>query len=136
MIKINLLLILTLFAIALVYYMFLPLDKIIFLLKDEYIIYIINILLLVGFIYQKIKLKGLKILEIIPNLNYINIKSSIIFFLIFQVVDYYYEDGFIGMISQWFSYWLFGVLAYFLTHNINLYKNILYYKTYYQNINN
>jgi len=133
MIRINLLLILTLFAISIVYFLFLPLDKILFLIKDEYIIYIINIFLLGLLIYQKLKLKGLEILEIIPNLNYISIKSSILFFIIFQVVDYYYEDGFIGMISQWFSYWLFGVLAYFLTHNINMYKNILYYKQYYPN---
>jgi hypothetical protein len=132
MIRINLLLIFTFFALFGVYYIFLPISKIVFLIKDQYILYIVNIILLGVFIYFKFKLKDLKIIDIIPNLNYISIKSSVGFFLIFQVVDYYYEDGFIGMISQWWSYWLFGVLAYFLTHNINLYKNMLYYKNYYE----
>jgi hypothetical protein len=132
MIRINLLLIFTFFALFGVYYIFLPMSKIVFLIKDQYILYIVNIILLGVFIYFKFKLKDLKIIDIIPNLNYISIKSSVGFFLIFQVVDYYYEDGFIGMISQWWSYWLFGVLAYFLTHNINLYKNMLYYKNYYE----
>jgi hypothetical protein len=45
------------------------------------------------------------------------------FFLIFQVVDYYMEDGFIGMISQWFLYWVMGIIALLLMQIINYYKN-------------
>ena len=39
--------------------------------------------------------------------------------MIFQVVDYIYEDGFIGMISQWFLYWIMGIIALLLMGIIN-----------------
>ena len=72
--------------------------------------------------------EGKLLYEFIPNTNHVPIKSTLMFFLIFQVVDFYYEDGFIGMISQWVMYWSFSILAYFLTHNINFYKNYMAYK--------
>ena len=37
--------------------------------------------------------------------------------------DYYYEDGFRGMISQWFLYWIYGIIALLLIQAINYYKN-------------
>jgi hypothetical protein len=33
------------------------------------------------------------------------------------------EDGFIGMISQWFLYWVMGIIALLLMQIINYYKN-------------
>ena len=50
------------------------------------------------------------------------------FFVIFQIVDFYFEDGFIGMISQWFVYWVFAIIAWLVTNNINFYKNFQFYK--------
>ena len=55
--------------------------------------------------------------------NSFSLQSTIGFFLIFQVVDYYMEDGFIGMISQWFLYWIMGLIAVLLMESINYYKN-------------
>jgi len=79
------------------------------------------------YFYLKHKLKDKLIYELIPNTKYVSIKSSILFFIIFEIVDYYSENGFIGMINQWVVYWIFGVLGYFLLNSINLYKN---YKAY------
>ena len=123
MINTKLLLFLTLIAVSTIYYFVFPLDKIESIVKDEYISLIVIFFLIIIYIYFKIKLKDKKIFEFIPNTNYVSLKSSIIFFLIFEIVDYFSEDGIIGMVTLWFSYWLFGVIAYFLTHNINFYKN-------------
>ena len=103
-------------------------NKIVNIILDEYIIIGITFILILIYQYFKIKLKNKLLFEFIPNTNYIPIKSTLIFFVIFQVVDFYYENGFIGMINQWFIYWIFGLLAYFLTHNINFYKNYQAYK--------
>ena len=127
MIDSRLLLGLTFIGMGIVYYIFLPIGKIVDIIKDEYILLGITTVMFIGYIYLKIKLKDIKLHTFIPNLNHVNIKSSIMFFLIFEAIDFYTEDGFIGMISLWFMYWVFGVLIYFFTHNINLYKN---YKTY------
>ena len=86
------------------------------------------IFLSIVFSYYKIKLKDFTLISYIPNLNYVDLKTTLIFFLIFQVVDFYYEDGFVGMISQWFIYWVFAVIAWLLTNNINFYKNYNFYK--------
>jgi len=115
-------------AIGIVYAIFLPFNKVVSLILDEYIVIIITFILILVYQYFKLKLKGKLLYEFIPNTNHVPIKSTLMFFLIFQVVDFYYEDGFIGMISQWVMYWSFSILAYFLTHNINLYKNCMAYK--------
>ena len=128
MINTKFLLAITSIAIAIIYYILLPVNQIVNIILDEYITIGITLILIVIFYYFKIKLKGKLLHEFIPNTNYVPIKSTIIFFLIFQVVDFYSEDGFIGMIKLWFMYWVFGVLAYFLTHNINFYKNYKAYK--------
>ena len=39
------------------------------------------------------------------------------------MVDYISEDGFIGMISQWFFYWIMGLIALVLMETINYLKN-------------
>ncbi len=128
MIDIRSLLVLTLIMLSGIYSIFLTQDKILTLITDEYIIMSINLLLLFSLLYFKNQLKDLTFHEFIPNTNMVALKSTIIFFLVFQVVDFYYEDGFIGMISQWFTYWVFGLLAYLLTNNINYYKNYKFYR--------
>jgi len=128
MIDTRFLLFITAICIAIVYYILFPLDQIIDIIFDEYITITIMIASIVGYIYFKTKLKGKLLREFIPNTNYIPIKSTILFFLIFEIIDFYMEDGLKGMIKLWFSYWVFGVIAYFVTHNINFYKNIQAYK--------
>lgn len=128
MINTKFLLTITLIAIGIIYYIFLPTNQIISIVFDEYITIAITIILMIVYLYLKRKLKGKQLFEFIPNTNYIPIKSTLIFFLIFQIVDFYSEDGLIGMVKLWFMYWIFGLLAYFLTHNINFYKNYKAYK--------
>ena len=127
-INIKNLLILTLISIAVFYYIFLTPEVILAVIKDQYIFMGVILVLTISFLYFKIKLKNLQLISYIPNTNTVPLKSTLIFFAIFQAVDFYYEDGFIGMISQWFIYWVFGVLAWLLTNNINLYKNYRFYK--------
>ena len=96
--------------------------KTIEMIKEEYLFILALIPLTFAFVFFKIKLKNYKLIDFNQN-NNISIKSTIVFFLIFQVVDYISEDGFIGMISQWFLYWIMGLLALLLISNINYYKN-------------
>lgn len=96
--------------------------KTIQMIKEEYLYLIALLLVCVAFLYFKFKLKEYEIIEFIPTNNF-SLKSTIILFAIFEVVDYYSEDGFKGMISQWFIYWVFGVIALVLTHTLNYYKN-------------
>lgn len=96
--------------------------KTIEMIKEEYLFILALIPLTLAFVFFKIKLKNYKLIDFNQN-NNISIKSTIVFFLIFQVVDYISEDGFIGMISQWFLYWIMGLLALLLISNINYYKN-------------
>lgn len=114
--------ILTLIAIFTTYYIILGVDKSIELIKEEYLSIFALFIILLALLFFKFKLKDYELINFIPN-NQFSIKSTIMFFLIFQVVDYYYEDGFIGMISQWFLYWIMGVIALALMQTINYYKN-------------
>lgn len=118
----------TFFTIAITYYIFLTPVVILEIIKEEYIFLAIALFLFIVFAYYKIKLKDFTLISYIPNINNVDLKTTLIFFLIFQAVDYYYEDGFIGMISQWFVYWVFAVIAWLLTNIINLYKNYYFYK--------
>ena len=128
MINTKFLLIISFIVISIVYNMFLPPNKITSIILGEYIVIGLTLMLMIIYISFRLKLKDKILFEFIPNINYVPIKSTFIFFAIFQVVDFYYEDGLIGMISQWFMYWIFALLAYFLTHNINYYKNYKAYK--------
>ena len=123
MINTKFLLFITLVIIAITYCIFIPTNQIINIILDEYITIGITFVSFIVYQYFKIKLKSKPLREFLPNTNYVPIKSTILFFIIFQVVDFYSEDGLVGMIKLWFMYWIFGVMAYFITHNINLYKN-------------
>ncbi len=128
MINTKFLLTISLFAIGIVYYFIFPTNKIVNIILDEYITIGITIISIVVYQFFKRHLKGKLVYEFIPNTNYVPIKSTVLFFVIFEAIDFYTEDGLIGIISLWFMYWVFGVLIYFLTHNINFYKNYSAYK--------
>ncbi|APW66019.1 hypothetical protein LPB137_09215 [Poseidonibacter parvus] len=97
-------------------------DKTIELIKNEYLFVLALIPITLLLLYFKIKLKGKELIDFNKN-SAISLKSTIMFFLIFQVIDYISEDGFIGMISLWFLYWVMGLIAYLLMETINYYKN-------------
>ena len=129
MVNIKLLLISTLVGVFLTYFIFLTPEVIYKIILEEYIFLALAMCLFSVFLFYKIKLKNQNIISYIPNLNHVDLKTTLIFFFIFQIVDFYYEDGFIGMISQWFIYWVFAFIAWLLTNNINFYKNYKLYKS-------
>ena len=116
----------TFIAIIVVYLFVFGESKTIELIKTQYL-YILGLIPLgLIFIYYRFKLKDYEIIDFNKNAKF-SFSTSIIFFVIFQIVDYIQEDGFIGMISQWFFYWVMGIIALFLMEIINYYKN---YKIY------
>jgi len=127
-INIKFLLLATLVAVGIMYNYLFSLDEIRQIIFDEYISICITILLFFVSLYFRYKLKDKLLCQFVPNLHYVPIKSSIYFFIFFEIIDYYSEDGLIGMIKLWFVYWVFAVLFYFLTHNINYYLNFKAYK--------
>jgi hypothetical protein len=116
----------TFIAIIVVYLFVFGESKTIELIKTQYL-YILGLIPLgLIFIYCRFKLKDYEIIDFNKNAKF-SFSTSVIFFVIFQIVDYIQEDGFIGMISQWFFYWVMGIIALFLMEIINYYKN---YKVY------
>ena len=112
----------TFIAIIAIYLFVLGENKTIEILKEDYL-YILGLIpLTFVFLYFKFKLKDYEIINFNKK-NELSLKSTILFFLAFQVYDYYSEDGFIGMISQWFIYWIMGIFALLLMETINYYKN-------------
>ena len=112
----------TFVAIIAIYLFVLGENKTIEILKEDYL-YILGLIpLIFAFLYFKFKLKDYEIINFNKK-NEISLKSTILFFLAFQVYDYYSEGGFIGMISQWFIYWIMGIFALLLMETINYYKN-------------
>lgn len=128
MIHTKYLLWLSLPIIFLTYYIFLPGIKIFTIIFDEKWSFLFVLISFVIYLYLKNKLKDKDIFELIPNLNLVHIKQALGLFLLFSFIDYYFEDGFIGMISLWLMYWLFAVGIYLLMNAFNLYKNLQVYK--------
>ena len=103
----------TFIAIIVVYLFVFGESKTIELIKTQYL-YILGLIPLgLIFIYYRFKLKDYEIIDFNKNAKF-SFSTSVIFFVIFQIVDYIQEDGFIGMISQWFFYWVMGIIALFL----------------------
>jgi len=117
----------TFVAILIIYSIFLGNVKTILLLLDATTYILIALGLSFVLWYYKRKLKTVEILDFNKNSN-LTFQSTTLFFLFFQVIDYIYEGGFIGMISQWFFYWIIGIIAFIVITIINYYKNIQYYK--------
>ncbi len=127
-IKIKYLLRFSLIGILGVYSIYFPLNKTVVLFLDQYIIFLAILFLSFLSYYFKQKLKDFHILYFIANMDRVSLRSAVLFFLFFEIIDYYFEDGFEGMITLWITYWCFALLAYLLTININLYKNLRFYK--------
>ncbi|RXJ89032.1 hypothetical protein CRV01_10465 [Arcobacter sp. CECT 8983] len=97
-------------------------EKTLELIKKEYLYLLAIIPLAAIFIFFKIKLKNYELVDFNKNSN-LSFKSIVMFFLIFQVVDYFSEGSFEGMISLWLLYWIMGIIALLLMENVNFYKN-------------
>lgn len=110
-------------AICIVYYFVFGIDKSILIITGEYWLILALIPAFLVYLFLRLKLKkfGIKNFNFTNNTN-ISLKSTIIFFLIFQVVDYYSEDGFLGMISLWFMYFIMGLLGYFVIESMQYFK--------------
>jgi len=117
----------TFITIAITYSIFLGKAKTISLILDATTYIIIAMGLLLPLLYYKRKLKTVEIVDFNKNNNF-TFHSTVMFFLLFQGIDYIYEDGFIGMISQWIAYWIMGVIGFEIITILNYYKNTQYYK--------
>ena len=113
---------LSLIAIISIYLYVFGQEKTIELIKEEYLFILALLPITIAFFYFKMKVKGNDLIDFNKN-NGFSLKNTVIFFLIFQVVDYISEDGFLGMISMWFLYWLMGLIALLLMETISYYKN-------------
>ena len=109
-------------AIITIYLFVLGQTKTIEIIKGEYLFILALIPIGFALLFFKFKLKDHQIINFNKNSN-ISLQSTILFFLLFQVIDYFSEDGFIGMISQWFLYWIMGIIALLLLETINYFKN-------------
>lgn len=113
---------LCLIGIILTYLFIFGQEKTIEIIKGEYLFLLGLIPLTLAFLFFKIKLKNYELVDFNKNSN-LSFKSLVLFFLIFQVIDYFSEGSIEGMISLWFLYWLMGIIALLLMKNINYYKN-------------
>lgn len=109
-------------VIIAVYLTILGENKTIEIIKGEYLSILSLIPITAVFFYFRFKLKNYELTDFNKNSGF-SLQTTIIFFLIFQVVDYFMEDGFIGMLSQWFLYWIMGIVALLLMQILNYYKN-------------
>jgi len=112
----------TLLAIFIIYYFVFGIYRTIQIVTAEYLLILLIAPILLAISYYKRKLKFFEIVDYIKD-SRPSIKSTIMFFLVFQVVDYYYEGGFEGMLKLWFVYWIYGIIAILVIKLINYYKN-------------
>ena len=113
---------LSLMAILLIYINILGEIKTIQLIVDEYLLIVSIFPLACIWLVSRLKVKKY---NITLSSQAITLKSTVLFFLFFEVIDYYSEDGFTGMISQWFLYWIMGLLSLLvieIINNIKIYK--------------
>ena len=113
---------LSLLVIFTTYYTVFGIYRTIHILSDEYLLILLILPILFIISYFKSKLKYFEIVDYVKN-SRPSLRSTVIFFLIFQVVDYNYEGGFEGMIKLWFVYWIYGIIALLIMRVINYYKN-------------
>lgn len=91
------------------------------LIVNEIIFILLLFPLLLFYFYFKSKLKGYDVGHLM-NKQQLSFRTTLLLFLILQGFDYYYEDGFIGMMSQWFFYWILGLLSLLLIDTIHFYR--------------
>lgn len=123
--NIKVLFFISIIGIITIYLSVLGVYRTINIITSEYLLILLTIPILFIIRHYKKRLKGIEIVDFTQNSN-ISLKYTIVFFLVFQVMDYYYEGGFIGMISQWFLYWILGIITILLMDCINYYKNFKY----------
>lgn len=118
---------LTLISIIVIYIFLLGESKTIEIIKNDYLYLLSLIPMGLIYLYFRLKLKDYELIDFNKNAN-LSFRTSIIIFLVFEVIDYIQEDGFIGMISQWFFYWVMSIIALVLVENINYLKNYVLIK--------
>lgn len=118
---------LTLISIIVIYIFLLGQSKTIEIIKNDYLYLLSLIPMGLIYLYFRLKLKDYELIDFNKNAN-LSFRTSIIIFLVFEVIDYIQEDGFIGMISQWFFYWVMSIIALVLVENINYLKNYVLIK--------
>lgn len=91
------------------------------LIVEEILLIALLFPLLIFYFFFKSKLKGYDV-EHLMNKQQLSFKTTLLFFLILQAFDYYYEDGFIGMMSQWFFYWILGLLSLLFIDTLHFYR--------------
>ena len=119
--KPHYLFVLTLIIIVGTYLMLLGEVKTMLLITNEYLLILLALSLFLPVLFFKFKLWGLQRIDFLQNTP--TLKSTVGFFLVFQVIDYYYEKSIEGVVSLWFMYWIMGLIALLVLENINLYKN-------------
>lgn len=117
----------TLISIIAVYIFLLGESKTIEIIKNDYFYLLSLIPMGLIYLYFRLKLKDYELIDFNKNAN-LSFRTSIIIFLVFEVIDYIQKDGFIGMISQWFFYWVMSIIALVLVENINYLKNYVLIK--------
>ncbi len=120
--QIHLLFLASLIGIFLTYALFLNKITAIGLIIDELLFIGILVVTILFSLYYKRGLKGHSIVDLKKDSS-MSFKNIVLFFLLFQIIDYVYEGGFKGMISMWLSYWVFGYLIFIGLNIYNYYKN-------------
>lgn len=120
--QIHLLFLASLIGIFLTYALFLNKITAIGLIIDELLFIGILVVTILFSLYYKRGLKGHSIVDFNKDSS-MSFKNIVLFFLLFQIIDYVYEGGFKGMISMWLSYWVFGYLIFIGLNIYNYYKN-------------
>jgi hypothetical protein len=115
-------------VMVITYFIFLPFPNIINILLNEYIAIFVMIVLLIIYSIYKQKLANKVLYKFIDNLDQMPMRQTLIIFILFQCYDFYTEQSFVGMISLWFMYWIYGICANLIMNIINLHQNYNAYK--------
>ncbi len=128
MINIKFMFLLSFGVMVITYFIFLPFPNIINILLNEYIAIFVMIVLLIIYSIYKQKLANKVLYKFIDNLDQMPMRQTLIIFILFQCYDFYTEQSFVGMISLWFMYWIYGICANLIMNIINLHQNYNAYK--------
>jgi len=128
LINIKFMFLLSFGVMVITYFIFLPFPSIINILLNEYIAIFVMIVLLIIYSIYKQKLANKVLYKFIDNLDQMPMRQTLIIFILFQCYDFYTEQSFVGMISLWFMYWIYGICANLIMNIINLHQNYNAYK--------
>ncbi len=128
MINIKFMFLLSFGVMVITYFIFLPFPSIINILLNEYIAIFVMIVLLIIYSIYKQKLANKVLYKFIDNLDQMPMRQTLIIFILFQCYDFYTEQSFVGIISLWFMYWIYGICANLIMNIINLHQNYNAYK--------